>query len=314
MRVEAPAEAVWPWVAQVRPAPYSYDWIDNLGRRSPRELAGLPEPRIGERFTMAGEREVGRILSVDRGKHLTGTIMGAFMSYVLVPENHRATRLLLKVVMQTARWKALALCVGDLIMARRQLLNLKQLAERHPHQGMAAECAGSVTANSKAAGHPHDPWPQATIASRVTLGSTARGMSTSGCSRLSPPDSWQCTPGGGSGSGPLARRGTATLVMANCTSRFAKVPRSRPLSRDRTRCPRCPADAECARLVALGAVRVRLLPADGDNESCLVIGNVIETICFSVRPRGESIHVADGLRIRQPSLVIGMIDTERRGA
>jgi hypothetical protein len=139
VRVEAPADAVWPWVAQVRLAPYSYDWIDNLGRRSPRELAGLPEPRVGERFTTAGGREVGRILSVDRGKHLTGTIMGAFMSYVLVPEDHRTTRLLLKVVMQTTRWKAAALCVGDLIMARRQLLNLKHLTERHPHQGMPAD-------------------------------------------------------------------------------------------------------------------------------------------------------------------------------
>ena len=30
-------------------------------------------------------------------------------------------------------------------------------------------------------------------------------------------------------------------------------------------------EAECARLVALGAVRVRLLTADGYNESCLVM-------------------------------------------
>jgi hypothetical protein len=55
------------------------------------------------------------------------------MSYVLVPEDHRMTRLLLKVVMQSTRWKAPALCVCDLIMARRQLLNLKQLTEHHPH-------------------------------------------------------------------------------------------------------------------------------------------------------------------------------------
>jgi len=33
-------------------------------------------------------------------------------------------------------------------------------------------------------------------------------------------------------------------------------------------------EAECARLVALGAVRVRLLTADGVNESCLVMQDV----------------------------------------
>jgi hypothetical protein len=131
VRVEAPPEAVWPWVAQVRLAPYSYEWIDNRGRRSPRELVGLSEPQVGERFTVAGGRELGRIVSVDLGVQLTATILGAFMSYVLVPGSDRTTRLLLKVVMQTARWKAPALSLGDLIMARRQLLSLKQLSERH---------------------------------------------------------------------------------------------------------------------------------------------------------------------------------------
>jgi hypothetical protein len=131
VRVAAPAGAVWPWVAQVRLAPYSYDWIDNRGRRSPRELAGLPEPRVGERFTAVGGRALGRIVSVEAGKQLTGTIGGAFMSYVLVPEDHGSTRLLLKVVMRTTGLAALGLSVGDLIMARRQLLNLKRLAERH---------------------------------------------------------------------------------------------------------------------------------------------------------------------------------------
>ena len=134
VRVEAPAEAVRPWVAQVRLAPYSYDWLDNRGRRSPRDLVGLPEPQVGDNFTTAGGRELGRIVSVDPGKQLTGTIMGAFMSYVLVPQERDVTRLLLKVVMRTTRWAALGLSVGDLIMARRQLLNLKQLAERHQHR------------------------------------------------------------------------------------------------------------------------------------------------------------------------------------
>src|SRR5512142_1503538 len=79
IRIEAPARAVWPWVAQVRLAPYSYDCIDNRGRRSPRVLAGLPEPRAGDRFTTAGRRALGRIISAEAGRQLTGTIMGAFM-------------------------------------------------------------------------------------------------------------------------------------------------------------------------------------------------------------------------------------------
>jgi hypothetical protein len=137
VRVEAPAAAVWPWLAQVRVAPYSYDWIDNLGRRSPRHLLGLPEPQVGEAFTTAGGRKRGRILSVDAERQLTGTIMSAVMSYVLVPESHGTTRLLLKVVMRTTPAAALGLSVGDLVMARRQLLNLKQLAERHPDPGTA---------------------------------------------------------------------------------------------------------------------------------------------------------------------------------
>jgi hypothetical protein len=40
-------------VAQIRAAPYAYDWIDNLGRRSPQRLCGLPDPVVGERFTTA---------------------------------------------------------------------------------------------------------------------------------------------------------------------------------------------------------------------------------------------------------------------
>jgi hypothetical protein len=55
--------------------------------------------------------------------------MGACISYVLVPEN-QSTRLLMKIVTAMSRWLTPWLSVGDLIMARRQLLNLKHLAER----------------------------------------------------------------------------------------------------------------------------------------------------------------------------------------
>jgi hypothetical protein len=126
--VDAEPAAVWPWLRQIRLAPYSYDWVDNLGRRSPRELRDLPDPVPGDPFTTALGRDQGRVLTVEPGHALTARIMGAVMSYVVEPDGD-GSRLLLKIVVARGRWAAPVLSVGDLVMARRQLLNLKRLAE-----------------------------------------------------------------------------------------------------------------------------------------------------------------------------------------
>jgi hypothetical protein len=127
--VHADPATVWARLRQVRLAPYSYDLIDNLGRRSPRELADLDDPAPGDPFTRSLGRDQGRILAVDPGRELTATIMGAYMSYAVEP-GERGTRLLLKVVARTRPWLAPALSLGDLVMARKQLLTLKDLAEQ----------------------------------------------------------------------------------------------------------------------------------------------------------------------------------------
>lgn len=127
--VRAPRAVVWPWVAQIRVAPYSYDWIDNGGRRSPRTLVGLDEPRVGEPFTAVAGRPVGRVVDVDHEHSLTGRIGSVFMTYRLDRTSAYDTRLLLKLVARAGRIASPALCLGDLVMARKQLLTLKELAE-----------------------------------------------------------------------------------------------------------------------------------------------------------------------------------------
>jgi hypothetical protein len=141
--INASARTIFRWLCQMRVAPYSYDWIDNCGRQSPRELTpDLDNLVIGQDvmgiFDLVGF-EVNRQITIrvkprSRAAKTFGDIAG---SYVIVP---RATdcRLLVKLIGKypqgaTGRLMGALLPWGDLIMMRRQLLNFKQLSERTAH-------------------------------------------------------------------------------------------------------------------------------------------------------------------------------------
>ncbi len=130
--VNAAPQTVWAWLRQIRIAPYAYDIVDNLGRRSPRERRTLADPSVGQPFTRAFGRDQGRVVAVEPGVQLTGTIMGAYMSYVIRPSTEGSTRLVLKVTADLHPVLAPALSIGDLVMARKQLLTFKKLAEGDP--------------------------------------------------------------------------------------------------------------------------------------------------------------------------------------
>ena len=143
--VDAPAAVVFRWLCQLRAAPYSYDWIDNFGRRSPQQLTpGLETLAAGQRVMTIFElvefeqdRSITiRIAQDGRSERVFGSLAGTYMA-VGRPEG--GTRLLGKVSMHRERGlvprvRQLILPWGDLVMMRRQLLNLKRLAERDARQ------------------------------------------------------------------------------------------------------------------------------------------------------------------------------------
>ena len=134
--VAAPAERTFRWLCQLRVAPYSYDWVDNLGRRSPRTLTpGLDRLAVGQPvmtiFTLesfvAGEHLTLR-LTHPRGRRLFGTIVG---TYAVRSRGPDASRLLVRLrVAGLDPVRRRALPWGDLLMMRKQLRTLASLAER----------------------------------------------------------------------------------------------------------------------------------------------------------------------------------------
>jgi hypothetical protein len=135
--VAAPAPLVFRWLCQMRVAPYSYDWIDNLGRRSPRQLTpGLEDLQVGQSvmqiFDLV-EFEVPRHLTLrTRSSRLFGQFAG---TYLVTPVNAGHSRLVVKLLLvwphnPLAHLIRMGLPLGDLIMMRKQLLTLKSLAER----------------------------------------------------------------------------------------------------------------------------------------------------------------------------------------
>lgn len=138
--VEAPQAVVFRWLCQLRAAPYSYDKLDNFGRRSPQELTpGLEKLERGQRVAT-----IFRLAEFQPGESLTifhrGRVFGEVAcTYWAKRVDADRSRIVVKLVWKPARRGAVGrleralLPPGDLVMMRRQLLNLKGLAERTAH-------------------------------------------------------------------------------------------------------------------------------------------------------------------------------------
>lgn len=132
--VAAPPAAVYRRLCQLRVAPYSYDLLDNLGRRSPRELVpGLEQLELGQRFAhifTLVDFEPGRSLTIRTARDLFGDVV---VTYAVAPRPG-GSRLLVRLRVRHRRdplgalWR-LVLPPGDLLMMRKQLRTFAALAE-----------------------------------------------------------------------------------------------------------------------------------------------------------------------------------------
>jgi hypothetical protein len=148
--VAAPAPVLYRWLCQLRVAPYSYDLLDNLGRRSPRELTpGLDRLEIGQRFMTVFE-----LAEFERDRHLTliltrmRRVFGDLaVTYRVRPRTESGSRFLVKLVYRlpgpplASRAYGFALPWGDLVMMRKQLRTLAALAERDAVSGSVLSSA-----------------------------------------------------------------------------------------------------------------------------------------------------------------------------
>ena len=139
--IDAPADAVWPWVAQMGPAPlggaYTYDWIENLmglNMHSADEV--LPEyqnPKIGD--TIVYGKNTMRIERVEPGHVLAWRSEDGHWVWTFVIEPRgSSTRLIsrnrFRLPSLTARIGMIPMEPASLVMERKMLRGIKERAER----------------------------------------------------------------------------------------------------------------------------------------------------------------------------------------
>ncbi len=139
--IDAPAAAVWPWLAQMGPGPrggaYTYDWIENLlgldMHSVERVLPGFQHPQLGEGFGLGANRmsyeriEPERVLAMRSGD---GNWVWSFM----LDEQDGKTRLISRNRFRLPKLKdrlgMIPMEPGSLVMERKMLRGIKERAER----------------------------------------------------------------------------------------------------------------------------------------------------------------------------------------
>ena len=137
--IDAPAAAVWPWVAQMGPYPrggaYTYDWIENLlGLNMHSADIVLPEyqqPQVGEGFGYGANKMSFKIVEPE---HVLATQSadGNWVWSFILDEQDGTTRLISRNRFRLPRLRdrigMIPMEPGSLLMERKMLYGIKQRA------------------------------------------------------------------------------------------------------------------------------------------------------------------------------------------
>jgi hypothetical protein len=144
--IDAPPEAVWPWLAQMGPSPrggvYTYDWIENLLgldiHSVDRVLPEFQNPKPGDSIALGSNRmEIVRVEPEAVISFRSGD--GNWLwTFVLRPQEG-GTRLISRNRFRlpdfAARIGILPMEPGSLVMERKMLLGIRDRAERLAAEG-----------------------------------------------------------------------------------------------------------------------------------------------------------------------------------
>jgi hypothetical protein len=139
--IDAPASAVWPWLAQMGPSPrggaYTYDWIENLlgldMHSADTILPQFQRPEVGETIGLGSNRMRLERAEPDQVLAWRSADGNWVWSFVL-SERNNATRLIsrnrFRLPTLAARIGMVPMEAGSLVMERKMLLGIKRRAER----------------------------------------------------------------------------------------------------------------------------------------------------------------------------------------
>ncbi len=139
--IDAPASAVWPWLAQMGPSPrggaYTYDWIENLlglnMHSTDQVLPDYQDPRVGDGFGYGANKMSFRLVEPE---HVLATQSadGNWVWTFVLQEHDGRTRLISRNRFRLPKLKdkigMIPMEPASLVMERKMLLGIKERAER----------------------------------------------------------------------------------------------------------------------------------------------------------------------------------------